>query len=142
MGPCRGRENPPHGRMKSPLRVPPHLNSVDDLLMDVAARLEPDGGMPGRYADERASASIVALLAFVSNGHTAKSGAFRSHVERLISLLKPLIHSMRPERLRVIAAVLALVEKGSIPSGEWLNFTKKPNNRWKQVEAGIGTLRT
>ena len=84
----------------------------------------------------------VALLAFVSNGHTAKSGAFRSHVARLISFLKPLIYSMRPERLRVIAAVLARVEKGSVPSGEWLNFMKRPNNRWKQVEAAIGTLRT
>jgi hypothetical protein len=116
--------------------------SVDDLLMAVAARLEPDGGMPGRDADERASASIVALLAFVSNGHTAKSGAFRSHVERLISFLKPLIYSMRPERLRVIAAVLARVEKGSVPSGEWLNLTKAPTNCWKQVEAAIAALRT
>jgi Ca-activated chloride channel homolog len=116
--------------------------TVDDLLMEVAARIEPDGGMPGRDADERASASIVALLAFVSNGHTAKSGAFRSHVERLISFLKTLIYSMRPERLRLIVTVLALVEKGSVPPGEWLNFTKKPNNRWKQVEAAIETLRT
>jgi hypothetical protein len=63
-------------------------------------------------------------------------------VERLISFLKTLIYSMRPERLRLIVTVLALVEKGSVPPGEWLNFTKKPNNRWKQVEAAIETLRT
>ncbi len=63
-------------------------------------------------------------------------------MERLISFLKPLIYSMRPERLRVIAAVLALVEKGSVPSGEWLNLAKTPNNCWKQVEAAIRTLRT
>jgi Ca-activated chloride channel family protein len=61
--------------------------SADDLLIDAAARMEPDGGMPGKDADERASATLIALLAFVSNGHTAKTGAFRSHVARLTAFL-------------------------------------------------------
>jgi hypothetical protein len=56
--------------------------------MELASRLEPDGGMPGGSEEERVSASLDALLAFAKQGHTAKSGAFRSHVQKLIQYIE------------------------------------------------------
>ena len=111
--------------------------SPDDLLMDAAARVEPDRGMPGKDADERASATLIALLAFLSHGHTARAGAFRSHVVRLTSFIELSSRSIRPERSHIIAAVLALIDTGEVPSGDWLKLTKNPNNCWDEVGAII-----
>jgi len=59
----------------------------EDLLLDLARKLEPDGGMPGRDDFERFVRSIVAVLAFMIEGHTATVGAFRTHVQRLMRFL-------------------------------------------------------
>ena len=61
-----------------------------DGLMDLAAQLEPDGGMPGRDDSARAKATAEAVLKFVEAGHTVTSGAFRTHVGRLVAFLKAL----------------------------------------------------
>lgn len=49
-------------------------------LVDLAAMLEPDGGMPGDSPDVRAARTVAAVLAFVAHGHTLTVGAFRLHV--------------------------------------------------------------
>jgi Ca-activated chloride channel family protein len=59
-----------------------------DRLLDLAAQIEPDGGMPGRSFDERISSTLAALRDFLREGHTSKSGAFRSHVKRLAEFLR------------------------------------------------------
>ncbi len=58
--------------------------------MELAAKLEPDGGMPGRDVSARAKASAEAVLKFVEAGHTLTEGAFRAHVARMVSFLKSL----------------------------------------------------
>ena len=55
---------------------------------DLAARIEPDGGMPGRRFEDRIEASVDALREFLDQGHTSNSGAFRAHVARLAEFLK------------------------------------------------------
>jgi hypothetical protein len=55
----------------------------EDLLMELAALIEPDGGMPGKDDDQRLIASLLALLCFATNGHTPASGSYRRHVKRL-----------------------------------------------------------
>lgn len=63
----------------------------DDLLIELAARLEPDGGMPGDDDESRLVASLFALLCFVSQGSTADAGPFRRHLERLVAYLEQAI---------------------------------------------------
>ena len=57
-------------------------------LVDLAAMLEPDGGMPGDDLGARAGRTIAAVLAFGAGGHTLSTGAFRLHVTRLVGFLK------------------------------------------------------
>lgn len=61
--------------------------SPEDKLFDHASQLESDGGMPGRNVNERADKTIAALEDFLAQGHTAQSGAFRSHVKRMLDFL-------------------------------------------------------
>ena len=136
-GPMSRLRNPSNGRMKSPLRVPPHLNPLmicSWMSLHASSRT---AACPGEMRMRGRARVSLRCLRLCPTATRRNPGAFRSHVERLISFLKPLIYSMRPERMRVIAAVLALVEKGSVPSGEWLNLTKTPNNCWKQVGAAL-----
>jgi hypothetical protein len=87
------------GRMKARGVRPPASGPLDtnqpdtteDVLLDLASRMDSDGGMPGKLAESRAIATIIALLAFLSQGQTPTSGAFRSHVARLVAFL-----SLRP----------------------------------------------
>jgi hypothetical protein len=48
---------------------------AEDILLDLASRLDSDGGMPGKNRESRASATVIALLAFLSQGHTFTRGA-------------------------------------------------------------------
>ncbi|MCE9614776.1 MAG: VIT and VWA domain-containing protein [Lentisphaerae bacterium] len=61
---------------------------TDDLLMELAMRMQPDGGMPGGADEERFAASVLALIFFVGNGHNEQHGAFRTHVCKLIEYLR------------------------------------------------------
>ena len=57
-------------------------------LVALAARIEPDGGMPGKTEEERVLASILAVLRFLAEGHSWHSGTFRKHVQRLVKFLE------------------------------------------------------
>ncbi len=57
-------------------------------LVDLAARLEPDGGIPGSTEQERLAATVSALLEFAADGNTIHRGPFRTHVRRLASFLE------------------------------------------------------
>jgi hypothetical protein len=109
--------------------------STADMLMDLAASIEPDG-MSGKDADERVSATILALLAFVSHGHIEHRGAFRSHVGRLIRFLESPL-SLSSERARILAGVLELVRKGIVPPDDWLTMIRNPENAWKEIESAL-----
>lgn len=74
--------------------------SVEDKLMDLAAQLEPDGGMPGATPAERVRKSIDAVMEFVREGHTVSAGAFRSHVRRLVDFLKRAGGDDAPEAIK------------------------------------------
>jgi Ca-activated chloride channel family protein len=94
MGRVRSAKHPTASAAEFPIMMdaaaiePPPPPSAEDKLMDLATQLEPDGGMPGGNSDERVRKSIEALMEFVRAGHTISSGAFRSHVRRLVEFLK------------------------------------------------------
>jgi hypothetical protein len=112
----------------------PTKATVSDAdLVDLAAMLEPDGGMPGDSASVRAGRTIAAAFAFVTHGHTLASGAFRLHVTRLVGFLKSVSVASRMEG-RQIERVLEAASTGNAPAGQWLELAREPGTSWKKIE--------
>jgi len=116
------------------------VESVEDILLGLASRIEPDGGMPGGDRESRASATVVALLAFLSQGHTRKRGAFRSHVAKLEWYLK-LLTGVSSHTQQVLAAVLELVRLDLTLPGDWMELVRTPGNHLHEVERRMKELR-
>jgi Ca-activated chloride channel family protein len=110
---------------------------LEDALMDLAAQLEPDGGMPGKTVSVRAGRTIAALLAFVAAGHTTTSGAFRSHVARLVEFLKSAADVSAREK-QLIGRVLEAVAAGKAPQGKWQVLSSAPAAPWRELEKALG----
>ena len=110
--------------------------TAEDILLDLASRMDSDGGMPGENRESRASATVIALLAFLSQGHTPTRGAFRSHVGRLVSFLKSLT-SLPSHEQQIVDAVIELAYKGTAPAGEWITLAHTPGNHWYEVERSV-----
>jgi Ca-activated chloride channel homolog len=107
----------PRARRQSAPLQPSAPPPPDDPLMDLATQLEPDGGMPGATLAERAAKSAAAVLAFVAAGHTVSTGAFRTHVARLVAFLK----TVPPGTDRkLIEAAIEAASTGNPPAGNWL----------------------
>ena len=110
--------------------------TAEDILLDLASRMDSDGGMRGKNREDRAIASVVALLAFLSQGHTETGGAFRSHVTRLVAFLKSLT-GLSSDRQRIVAAVIELAREGPAPAGEWITLARTSGDHWKEVERSM-----
>jgi Ca-activated chloride channel family protein len=106
----------------------------EDVLLDLASQMESDGGMPGKNPDDRAASSAVALLAFLSQGHSPSSGAFRSHVTRLVKFLQSLT-SLSDRHQKAIAAVVQAAGKGNAPAGDWIGLASGSGPHWRELEA-------
>jgi Ca-activated chloride channel homolog len=116
---------------------PPQAESAEDVLLDLASQLEPDGGMPGGHASMRAARSVAALLAFLAAGHTATSGAFRSHVARLAGFLGSLA-GLAAEEQRLVDKALALLYGAAVPQGDWPAAARSKSGVWKAIRAALG----
>lgn len=99
-----------------------------DRLMEIAARMESDGGMPGRDADERLLETARAVLAFLKEGHSAGKGAFRVHVQRLVAFLE-----REGGGREAVAKVIDAARQGRVIPGEWLDGAVT----WKEVETAV-----
>jgi len=108
--------------------APPREN-----LVDLAILIEPDGGMPGATPSHRAARTIAALLAFLAEGHTPQTGAFRAHVARLVSYLAGL-HGLPDSEQRLIDRALRLT---GAPSGPWLHMAHERSPSWKKLESAL-----
>jgi Ca-activated chloride channel family protein len=83
----------------------------EDRLVELAALLEPDGGMPGDDLEERILASLLALLAFYGEGHDFNRGPFARHMERLATWLEQADRSMLSDEHRdIITRVLDAID--------------------------------
>ena len=110
--------------------------SAEDPLLDLAAQLEPDGGMPGKDLSSRVARSIATLLAFVDAGHTMSSGALRSHVTRLIKFLSSLTGLPAAEKILSEKAV-AMANSGRAPHRDWLTPARSTSGNWKAVREAL-----
>ena len=112
--------------------------AAEDVLLALASRMDSDGGMPGKNIELRAGAAVIALLAFLSQGHTPTSGAFRSHVVRLVSFLKSLT-GLSSRQQRIVSAIIELAQRGTAPTGDWIALARTTGNHWKEVERMVLT---
>ena len=105
-----------------------------DFLLELATRLEPDGGLPGDDLDARVQASLVALLAFFTQGCTPDSGPFRRHARKLLGFLKS-IYELTPNHQQVLESIVAALEKGQCPPGDWIAIARAGGNSWDDLIA-------
>ena len=119
--------------LEAPVSTEPQ---TEDLLMDLARQLEPDGGMPGKTGFERAVRTLVALLAFLSEGHTATSGAFRAHVQRLTHFLETSgFASMEEKQSRIARSALQRIQAGKqAPWNVWDLLGLPAAEAWARIE--------
>ena len=113
--------------------------TAEDILLELASRMESDGGMPGKDRELRVSATVVALLAFLSQGHTHTRGAFRSHVARLELFLQSLT-GLSSRLQQVVAAIIELAREGTAPAGDWITLARTSGNHLKEVERRLNAL--
>jgi len=110
----------------APLMRPP--SGSEDLLLDLAGRIQADGGMPGRNEEERTLATLIALLCFSAEGNTAAHGTFRTHVRRLIAFLE------RHSSDALVREALERIKHGSSLPGDWPELAE-PLRRGKRPDA-------
>jgi Ca-activated chloride channel family protein len=118
----------------SPSTAPP---PVEDSLLAIASAMDSDGGMPGGNVEARAAASVSALLAFLANGHTPASGAFRSHAARLVRFLESLA-GLDTGKRRLVDEALAAARNGQAPAGDWLRLAQSGGDRWGALAKALG----
>ena len=70
------------------LPLPPAPAPAANIPIELATRIDADGGMPGATPAKRIERTIAAILYFEREGSTAASGPFRNHVKRLYAFLK------------------------------------------------------
>lgn len=107
--------------------APEHFReTVGDVLLEVAGRLEPDGGLPGDTEEERIAATLAALLLFISEGHSESGGAFARHVRRMKGFLESAdLPSLPSARERSLDDMLRKVTSGETPGGDRLALVKR-----------------
>jgi hypothetical protein len=93
--------------------------------------MEADGGMPGATTDGRVGATIAALFAFLSQGHTAHIGPFRSHVAKLRSFLASI--PVSGDRQILLKVALDIAHEGRAPAGDWLTYASGRADPWIEI---------
>jgi Mg-chelatase subunit ChlD len=114
--------------------LPPQRGEVE--LMGLAARLEADGGLPGKNISQRAARSAAALLAFAAAGHTPREGAFRVHVQRLIGFLE-LVTGLSQQDTELLNAVIRIALSGASMEGDWVAHASGRWGVWRALRKAM-----
>jgi hypothetical protein len=104
-------------------------------LIDMAAMLEPDGGMPGDAMEVRIARTIALLLAFLAEGHTLALGAFRRHVRRLLEFLNSL--NLSGNEAQLLQRARRAASHGEVLSGPWLALARDSGTGWKDLAVAL-----
>ncbi len=114
----------------------PVQQADDQVLLDLATRMDADGGMPGQNVEQRAIATSIALLAFLSQGHTPARGAFRSHVAKLVSFLKSL-SGLTADQQQTVEGIIDIASKGLSLPGDWIKLAQASPKNWSDLEKAV-----
>jgi Ca-activated chloride channel homolog len=97
-----------------------------DVLMDIAGRLEADGGLPGSSRSKRILDALLALLAFSSASAERGDRIFKPHIARLLEFLKNAAPDLQDEtRASSLTKALEIVEQGGTLPGDWTCLLEK-----------------
>jgi len=98
----------------------------DDFLVGLAGRVQPDGGLPGQDNEERIVLTLVALLCFLTHGHTRSAGTFRSHVQRLIAFLeRQSVMNQLETRDEMIERAIQFVKTRKPQRDDWVSAARR-----------------
>jgi Mg-chelatase subunit ChlD len=118
-----------------------------ELLMELASRIEPDGGMPGATPEDRILATLLALIAFASDGRVAPAEVFRPHIARLLAFLDAAdLAPLADEQQAAARAVADRLRAGKSLRGSWRRLareylqsgTVEREKAWESVGKALG----
>jgi len=136
----------PHEKTLDHLTDAKEPQTPDDLLIELAAMLEPDGGMPGKNEQQRIVNSVAALMFFTAQGNTRNSGPFRIHVDKLFRFLAPeRLRKLDTSNANLVGSVLEAIGKGRTPKGDWQAYARELATRhevdqhafWQDISAPV-----
>ncbi len=124
-----------------------HKN-VEDVLLELAASIEPDGGMSGPNEEQRVLASLVTLLFFIAEGHTSRVGTFRNHVLRLVAFLQSdITKSLSSDKGTMVKRVCEVISEDRMISGNWSTYMEEVLSGrplepilWTEIEQALGNV--
>jgi Ca-activated chloride channel family protein len=96
----------PKHKGKQEFMMPAITSNNDFLLSEVvgyAAKLLPDGGLPGVDLDDRVVRSCQLLLVFTYLGHSSTTGAFRVHAKNMAEFIHQNLAKLSLPRYREVA---------------------------------------
>ncbi len=124
-------DDTPLREFDAPLPAAAKEPTPDDVLVDLAGRLEPDGGLPGDSDEARAMSTAIALLAFAEQGVFSDHAAFGRHV---VLMLKFLAAANVDEELReVLRDVERRVNGRQGAGGGWIERARKTIIKGKAI---------
>ena len=114
----------------------------EDTLMEMAARMESDGGLPGNDLHERVICTLVALLCFLGQGSSPGQGPFKQHLIlmlKFLSVANPLTLGEPFERIQ--QQILEAAKAGEAIPGDWLKLARRliiarkihADKAWKEI---------
>ncbi len=125
-------------RKKVPREAAREQTTLEDLLVEFVAAIEPDGGAPGADSDQRVAATLLLLILLHESGYAADGGAFSAHVRRLTTFLEGAKRDGLPEARRALVKLLMHRLNESKPmAGPWTNLAldySKMKEMWRPGE--------
>ena len=119
-------------RIQSAQDVTQNATQHDELSEDLAAMIEPDGGMPGDNIEERVLSTMIVLIYLTQEGSTRDTGAFQSHMNKLMNFLEVSMEQVDVNCQAHIWEVLQDVEAKKVPSIDIENYlTDIVNKKFK-----------
>ncbi len=113
----RGRRRGPERRARAAAGSPEDLELVAPVI---AARLEADGGLPGRTLGARVAATVAAAVALAWFAQETGTARWRGCLERMLRFLRGVDGArLAPERAALLEEVLEALEAGYVPAGPW-----------------------
>jgi Ca-activated chloride channel family protein len=111
---------------------------LEDLLVDLASAIQPDGGAPGSGAGQRIAASVLLMLLFHQSGQSASGGAFSGHVRQLRRFLEQTDRSgLDVHQTAALARTLELMDGPHAIPGPWEHLARAyacARNSWLEDE--------
>ncbi|MBD3205076.1 hypothetical protein GF319_01880 [Candidatus Bathyarchaeota archaeon] len=125
--------------LKSETMAEPEEEETEtDLLVEYAALIQPDGGMPGTDIEERIMNSLLFILE-ITQREPEVVEAFQIHLNRLKKFIEKNKKSLNEDNNKKLEDILTRLSKGEQIQGDWkrhLTFMKEKTHQAHKKEIG------